>query len=68
MAWRQPKRNGKGVCGHRGQCSCQRQINAEIAANPAAAPRTCGQMCGWNGKGKPCTGTVRSGKCTCPNC
>jgi hypothetical protein len=63
-----PKRNGRNGCGHRGQCSCQRRNNAEAARRPQDQPRTCGQMCGWNGKGKACTGTVRGGHCTCPNC
>lgn len=63
-----PKRNGKNVCGHRGQCSCQRRINAELTRKPADAPTTCTQMCGWNGKGKPCNRTARGGKCPCPNC
>ena len=68
MAWRQPTRNVKCTrCGTKGTCPCQREINAELAHNAAAAPRTCTNMCGWNGKGKPCNRTAR-GVCPCPNC
>jgi len=63
MAYRQPKRNGKNICGHRGQCSCQRRINAELAANPEAAPRDCAVVLG---NGKTCGLTVRNGTCPSP--
>lgn len=64
--WGQPKRSGKGACGHRGQCSCQRRINAMAAQNPDAAPRTCVAVC-QPGKGT-CGKTVRGGTCPCPYC
>jgi hypothetical protein len=68
MAWGSPKRNSKcRRCTSRGQCSCNRRVNAEIAANPAAGPTTCGQMCGWNGRGVACGRNVRT-YCPCPNC
>lgn len=68
MAWGQPKRNGKNLCKHgRGQCTCQRRVNAELARRPDAAPRTCGQMCGKT-KGKACGATVRGGVCPCSYC
>jgi hypothetical protein len=67
MAWGQPKRNGKNLCGHRGQCSCQRRQNEEAAANAAAMPRACSQMCGRN-KSKACGATMRGGVCPCAYC
>jgi len=67
MAWGQPKRNGRCINGHRGQCSCQRRLNAELADNPGAQPYTCARMCGWQ-KDKPCGKYVRNGTCPCPNC
>lgn len=66
MAWGQPKRNGKGVCGHRGQCSCQRRLNAEVANNSEDAPRTCTKVC-RHGKGA-CGRTMRGGVCPCGYC
>ncbi len=66
MAYGQPKRNTRNPCGHRGQCSCQRWINAELAAKPDAQT-TCAAMCGWN-RNKPCGRTARNGVCPCPNC
>jgi hypothetical protein len=68
MAWGAPKRNGRcPLCKQKGRCSCQRRINAELARNPSAKG-TCSAMCGWNGKGKSCGRTTRSGVCPCPNC
>jgi hypothetical protein len=64
MAWRQPKRNGKSACGHRGQCSCQRRITAELSRNPAAAPRACSVKLP---NGKICGKTVRGGVCPSPD-
>lgn len=58
-----PKRNGKNACGHRGQCSCQRRINAEIAKKPELAPRACTVVLG---NGKACGQTVRGGVCPSP--
>lgn len=66
MAWRQPKRNNRNACGHRGQCSCQRRINAELASNKADAPHSCTTVC-RPGKGA-CGRTVRGGKCPCGFC
>jgi len=64
MAWRQPKRNGKNnACGHRGQCSCQRRINAAIAQKPELAPRSCAVRLG---NGKVCGQTVRGNVCPSP--
>jgi hypothetical protein len=65
MAWRQPKRNGKGSCGHRGQCSCQRRVREEIARETEAGRYgTCTVM---HVQG-PCNQTIRGGKCPCPDC
>lgn len=66
MAYGRPKRNGRGICGHRGQCSCQRRINAELAANPKAAPRTCTIVC--QPKRGACGATIRGGYCPCAFC
>lgn len=69
MAWGQPKRNGKNPCGHRGQCSCQRRINAELAQNAAAAPRTCTTVCQpVRGRHSACGRTIHGGVCPCPYC
>lgn len=63
MAWGQPKRNAKNICGHRGQCSCQRRLNAELAANADAAPHPCPVVLG---SGKVCGKNVRGGVCPSP--
>jgi hypothetical protein len=63
-----PKHNGRNqCCGQRGRCSCQRRVNAQIAARPQDAPHACGQMCGQR-RGQVCGRTVRGGVCPCPNC
>jgi hypothetical protein len=67
MAWGQPKRNGKNICGHRGQCSCQRRLNEEAARQPEDLPTHCTRMCGWQ-KNKACGRMARQGVCPCPNC
>lgn len=70
MAWGQPTRNTKCTrCGTKGTCPCQREINAELAANAAAAPRTCTTVCKTVYK-KPtaCGLTIRGGVCPCPYC
>jgi hypothetical protein len=60
MAWGKPKRNGrKACCSQRGQCSCQRRVNAEVRRNPAAAPHTCPKCK---------KGIVRGGVCPTPGC
>lgn len=67
MAWGQPKRNGRCVrCESKGRCSCQRRDNAELAANPGAAPRTCTRVC-RPGKGA-CNRTMHGGVCPCEWC
>lgn len=54
------------LCNRRGRCTCQRRINAELAAKPDALS-TCSRMCGWN-RNKPCGRQARNGVCPCPNC
>ena len=66
MAWGQPKRNGKCLCGTRGTCRCQRELNNELRNNPAAAPRTCTAVC--QPKKGACGATIRGGKCPCAYC
>lgn len=66
MAWGQPKRNGRCMNGHRGQCSCQRRQNEEVSNNSSDAPRTCTTVC-RTGKGA-CGKTMRGGKCPCGWC